>query len=48
MAGVVASVEEQLFIYKYRDTGVGATARWTVSNHWLSYDRDAQRLNGSD
>jgi hypothetical protein len=47
-AGVVASLEERQFIARYHDVGVGPTARWTVSMHWLSYDRDAQRLNGSD
>ena len=48
LAEVVAGTEEYLFIRKYRDTGVGVTKRWTVSNHWLSYDKDAQRLDGSD
>ena len=47
-AATVASIEEHLFIRKYRDTGVGPTARWTVSNHWLSYDHSTQRLDGSD
>ena len=47
-AAVVAGVEEPLFVQKYRDTGVGTTPRWTVSNHWLSYDRETRRLNGSD
>jgi O-antigen ligase len=47
-AAVVAGVEEHLFIQKYRDTGVGPTPRWTVSNHWLSYDRVAGKLHGSD
>jgi hypothetical protein len=47
-AGVVASIEERQFIARYRDVGVGPTARRTVSMHWLSYDRDARRLNGSD
>jgi len=47
-AGVVARVEERTFIARYQDVGVGPTPRWTVSMHWLSYDREAQRLNGSD
>jgi hypothetical protein len=48
MAALVAGVEEYLFVRKYQDTGVGTTARWTVSQHWLSYDRQTKRLNGSD
>jgi hypothetical protein len=48
LAAVVAGTEEYLFIRKYHDTGVGVTKRWTVSNHWLSYDKDAHRLDGSD
>jgi glucose dehydrogenase len=47
-ASVVAGIEERIFAQKHRDTGVGPTPRWTVSNHWLSYDRDTQHLNGSD
>ena len=47
-AATVAAVEEHLFIQKYRDTSVGPTPRWTVSNHWLSYDHKTQRLEGSD
>jgi hypothetical protein len=47
-AAVVARIEEHQFVQKYRETGVGPTSRWTVSNHWLSYDREAQRLDGSD
>jgi hypothetical protein len=48
VAAVVAGAEEYLFVRKYYDTGVGVTKRWTVSNHWLSYDKDARRLDGSD
>jgi len=48
LATLVAGTEEYLFVRKYQDTGVGTTARWTVSNHWLAYDREKQRLDGSD
>lgn len=48
LAALVAGTEESLFVRKYRDTGIGPTERWTVSNHWLAYDRDKQRLDGSD
>ena len=48
LAAVVAGTEEYLFVRKYHDTGVGVTKRWTVSNHWLSYDKAAHRLDGSD
>ena len=48
LAAAVAGTEEYLFVCKYRATGVGTTPRWTVSNHWLTYDRDAHRLDGSD
>jgi hypothetical protein len=48
LAAVVASAEECLFVLKYKDTGVGTTERWTISNHWLSYDKESQRLDGSD
>lgn len=47
-AATVAGIEEQIFIQKYSSVGVGVTKRWTVSNHWLSYDKEAQRLDGSD
>ncbi len=47
-AAVVAGLEEHLLVQKYRNTGVGPTPRWTVSNHWLSYDRETRLLNGSD
>ncbi len=47
-AMLVAGIEECLFVQKYGSTGVGPTPRWTVSTHWLSYDREAQRLDGSD
>jgi hypothetical protein len=48
LAAFVAGTEEYLFVRKYHDTGAGVTKRWTVSNHWLSYDKDAHRLDGSD
>lgn len=48
LAAVVAGTEEYLFVRKDHDTGVGVTKRSTVSNHWLSYDRDAHRQDGSD
>jgi hypothetical protein len=48
LAAFVAGTEEYLFIRKYRDAGTGPTARWTVPQHWLAYDREQQRLDGSD
>jgi hypothetical protein len=48
LASAVAGTEECLFVRKYRVAGVGTTPRWTVSNHWLAYDKVAQRLDGSD
>ena len=48
IAALVAETEEHLFVQKHRITGIGPTARWTVPHHWLAYDRQAQRLNGSD
>jgi len=48
LAVALAGTEEYLFVRKYRDTGVGPTARWTVSMHWLAYDRETRRLGGSD
>ncbi len=48
MAASVAGAEEYLFVRKYQNTGVGPTNRWIVSMHWLSYDKDAHRLYGSD
>ncbi len=48
VAAAVAGAEEYYFVRKYQNTGVGPTPRWTVSNHWLAYDRDAHRLYGSD
>ena len=44
----VAAIEERIFIYKYRETGVGPTPRWTVWNHWLAYDAETKELTGSD
>jgi hypothetical protein len=48
IAHAVASTEEYLFVQKYSDTGVGPTARWTISQHWLAYDKEHRRLDGSD
>ncbi|HEX8295512.1 MAG TPA: hypothetical protein VF593_04390 [Chthoniobacteraceae bacterium] len=47
-AALVASIEERQFVQRHRIAGIGPTARWTVSNHWLSYDAQRQQLNGSD
>jgi hypothetical protein len=47
-AFIAAGIEEHLFVRKYRETGVGPTARWTVAHHWLSYNRERQKLYGSD
>jgi hypothetical protein len=47
-ACIVAGAEEQIFIRIHQDGGVGPTARWTVSNHWLSYDAETKSLDGSD
>jgi hypothetical protein len=48
LALVVAGIEERVFVFKYRDTGIGPTPRWTVGTHWLAYDRDTGRFYGSD
>ena len=48
MAASVAAFEEDRFVQHHRDNGIGPTARWTVSNHWLAYDALEQRLYGSD
>lgn len=48
LAFAVAGIEETVFIQKHKETGIGPTARWTVSNHWLSYDAKTRKLNGSD
>ncbi len=48
LACAVAEVEERHFMAKYRSSGVGPTPRWTVSHHWLSYNKDTGRLDGSD
>ena len=48
IAHVVASTEEYLFVQKYKETGVGPTGRWTISQHWLAYDKEHKRLDGSD
>jgi len=48
LACLAGSMEEYLFVQKYKDTGVGPTARWTVPHHWLAYDKEHKRLDGSD
>lgn len=48
LAAAMAGTEEYLFVRKYQNSGIGPTARWTVSMHWLSYDRETQQLHGSD
>jgi hypothetical protein len=48
IAALVAGFEERQFMELHRATGIGPTARWTVSNHWLSYDLEKQQLYGSD
>jgi hypothetical protein len=47
VASGVAAYEEHRFIQEHRH-GIGPTARWTVSNHWLAYDAKTQQLSGSD
>ena len=47
VASAVAAYEEHQFIQQHRQ-GVGPTARWTVSNHWLAYDGVTRKLSGSD
>jgi hypothetical protein len=47
-AAVVAGTEEHLFVLRYKATGTGPKPRWTVSNHWLAYDKATQSLQGSD
>lgn len=46
-ASALAAYEEYRFIQQHPN-GVGMTARWTASNHWLAYDAKTQRLTGSD
>ena len=48
LALLAAGTEEYLFVQRYHVTGAGTTKRWTVSNHWLSYDAERQQLHGSD
>lgn len=48
IACIVAGAEEYIFVRIHQDEGVGHTARWTVSNHWLSYNAETKLLNGSD
>jgi len=45
---LTAEIEERSFVLRNREFGIGPTARWTVSHHWLSYDREEQKLYGSD
>lgn len=47
VASAVAAYEEHQFIQQHRH-GIGPTARWTVSHHWLAYDAETQVLSGSD
>jgi hypothetical protein len=47
VASTVAAYEEHQFIQQHRH-GVGPTARWTVSNHWLAYDVEDKKLRGGD
>jgi len=47
VAAAVAAYEEHQFVQQHRD-GIGPTARWTVSDHWLAYDARTQMLSGSD
>jgi hypothetical protein len=47
VAAAVAAYEEFHFVRQHRD-GIGPTARWTVSDHWLSYDARTKILSGSD
>ena len=48
LAALAAHIEENLFVRRYHESGVGPTARWTVSSSWLSYDAQTHRLDGSD
>jgi hypothetical protein len=48
LASLVAGFEEQQFVKLHRASGIGPTARWTISQHWLSYDAQEQVLYGSD
>lgn len=48
LAFSLAWVEEAMFVQKHKKLGIGPTARWTVSNHWLSYDAATGKLDGSD
>lgn len=47
LAFAVAAYEESLFVRQH-PRGVGPTARWTVPDHWLSYDAERGVLSGSD
>lgn len=47
LACAVAEYEERLFV-RHHPRGVGPTARWTVPDHWLSYDAESGVLAGSD
>ena len=48
VATVVAAAEEHIFIRMHREAGIGPTDRWTVPNHWLSYNLETGTLHGSD
>ena len=47
LAMCVASYEELRFIRDHPN-GSGPTPRWTISQHWLSYDAQTRVLSGSD
>ena len=47
VAAAVAAHEEHELVQLHRD-GIGSTAHWTVSNHWLACDARTQTLSGSD
>ncbi len=48
LACSVAQIEEQMFVKKHRASGIGPKPRWTASHHWLAYDKNTDRLYGSD
>lgn len=47
LASLVAAYEEHEFVRRHPQ-GIGPTARWTVSDHWLAYDAERRVLSGSD
>jgi len=46
-ACAIATLEEWMFIQKYREAGTEPRSRW-IRHHWLAYDADKQLLYGSD